>query len=204
MRKIIILLLISVNLFSQSECYTSNKYLYLDNPLENLREVKNEIGICFNSAYFSIFLNGKTTVLPIMYESIQRQKNSNGELQYTFMNDKTDLNSIGDYNIIITYSKERLITIDNAGRFYIIKYKTDKYLIISEKKIKNVDSLALENKKKDSLYKIKNTPNPKIVEYLKEIHKDDSIQRIVDKLNMELRDKQRRERELNKKNKKNL
>lgn len=80
--------------------------------------------------------------------------------------------------------------VENVGNFYFATLSA-RIIIIKKEPILNLDSINRVRKIQDSLYKANNSPNPKIENYLKELHKKDSIQRIVDKLNMELRDKHR-------------
>lgn len=148
MRKITLLIFVFLSslLNAQADCYSLNKYEYLDlnSGKVDFEVIKQPIGLCFTDNYVAINLNGKITTFPIQEVSKTKRRGSSGYLIYSFFTDKTSLYGIGYYNIEIVYGKTRKVVINNtvAGNVYVMEFKTTQYHYLQEKDFKNVDSLG--------------------------------------------------------------
>ena len=130
----------------QIECYSSEKYLFLDgnSGQENFVAIKQPVGICFSNKFVAIKIHETITTFPVQEISISKRKGSDSALIYSFFTDKTGLHGVGYYNIEIVYSKIRKVIINNtvAGTVYLMEFKTNKYHYLEEKEFNNLDSLG--------------------------------------------------------------
>jgi hypothetical protein len=134
------------------DCYSAYEHEELNlklNPDADFKIVKSLIGVCYSNYYFSLTINGSTTVYPILNDFIDRYETGSGYQAITFSNERTYNTSAAKWKVDIIYEKPRQVMITNSisGQLNLMTFTDKELLAVQRKNRVNVDSLGTFVKK---------------------------------------------------------